>query len=608
MAENRELQILITAKDEASKSLNGIKSSLGNAEGASKAFGVGLLAVGASVVGFGAMAVKAAQESEFANKRLETIARQVTGATDEQIQSYKDLATQLQKVGVVEDDTIIAGQSQLSSFTKNANSVKILTSSMGDLMVAQNGINVTQEQAIGTANLMGKALSGQLGALTKTGVLVSGEYKTAFESANNEEERAIVLNKIIQDNYGGLNKAMKETSEGGLQALKNNFGDFMEVVGNKIIPFINQLVLKLNDFVSNTLPLLITKFQEVVGWFEKNQWAIYAIAGAIVGALVPAIYAMVVAFASAAIALAPFIIGGAIIGGIIAGIVWVVKNWDMLSAKAMEIFGAIAQFFVGIWQNISSVITGVWTAIADFFKAIWEGIKVVFEFSIAFIVGLVVAIFGAMGIDIVAVFQTISAGLTMFWENLKLDFNASLLFIQTLWNNIWNGVANFIAPLWEKIKLTISTGWAWIKNIFAVATQPLIDAWNGLWNMISGTVGNVWEGIKNTIKAGINWVLAKINYIIQKANDVASLGKVVGFTPPRIPDIPYLANGGIVTRPTLAMIGEAGAEAVIPLNKMNSMGGGISIVINGDVSGEELVEKVSNAIMGNLRNNTQLAF
>jgi hypothetical protein len=40
-----------------------------------------------------------------------------------------------------------------------------------------------------------------------------------------------------------------------------------------------------------------------------------------------------------------------------------------------------------------------------------------------------------------------------------------------------------------------------------------------------------------------------------------------------------LAQGGIVTGPTLAMIGEAGPEAVIPLNRMGSMGGGVNITI-----------------------------
>jgi hypothetical protein len=47
-----------------------------------------------------------------------------------------------------------------------------------------------------------------------------------------------------------------------------------------------------------------------------------------------------------------------------------------------------------------------------------------------------------------------------------------------------------------------------------------------------------------------------------------------------VPDIPMLAAGGIVTGPTLAMIGEAGPEAVIPLDRMGQMGGGTTVNIN----------------------------
>ena len=46
-----------------------------------------------------------------------------------------------------------------------------------------------------------------------------------------------------------------------------------------------------------------------------------------------------------------------------------------------------------------------------------------------------------------------------------------------------------------------------------------------------------------------------------------------------IPEIPQLATGGIVTEPTIALIGEAGPEAVVPLNGTNTVGGSISITI-----------------------------
>ena len=65
-----------------------------------------------------------------------------------------------------------------------------------------------------------------------------------------------------------------------------------------------------------------------------------------------------------------------------------------------------------------------------------------------------------------------------------------------------------------------------------------------------------------------------------------------------VPNIPYLAEGGIVTGPTLAMIGERGPEAVIPLSGRNSgMGGNYTININGGLSSSADIGKaVVNAI------------
>ena len=66
--------------------------------------------------------------------------------------------------------------------------------------------------------------------------------------------------------------------------------------------------------------------------------------------------------------------------------------------------------------------------------------------------------------------------------------------------------------------------------------------------------------------------------------------------------IPKLATGGIVTTPTTALIGEAGPEAIIPLNRMGSMSGSsVNIVINGSVTTEsDLVNTIRNAILHGL--------
>ena len=62
------------------------------------------------------------------------------------------------------------------------------------------------------------------------------------------------------------------------------------------------------------------------------------------------------------------------------------------------------------------------------------------------------------------------------------------------------------------------------------------------------------------------------------------------------PDIPLLAKGGIVTSPTLAMIGEAGPEAVIPLNKAGGMGNTYNITVNGAIDAEGTARTIVNVL------------
>jgi hypothetical protein len=229
--------------------------AMGKASSRTRGFGAafgqlrtGALAAVAALAGVGVAigrTITAYNEQERAEARLAQIATQVTGATREQIEEYKELASELQSVGVVGDEVIIAGQSQIASFTKNAEVVKLLTKDIADLTVATYGANVSQEQAIQTANNLGRALTGQLGALTRTGILVSDEYKVAFEAANTELERAIILSQIIQDNYGGLNEALAETSEGRLVRLRNAFGDLSERIGEAFIPALENVIASL---------------------------------------------------------------------------------------------------------------------------------------------------------------------------------------------------------------------------------------------------------------------------------------------------------------------------------------------------------------------------
>lgn len=507
MAENRELQILITAKDQASQTMKGLEDKL---KTVSKIGAIGFAGL-AGVVG---LSIKAFQESEVAQARLEQIATQVTGATKEQIDGYKKLAGELQKVGVVEDDVIKAGQSQIASFSKNANTVNILSGSLADLAVAQYGTNVSQDQAIQTGNMLGKALDGQLGALTRAGVLVNDEYTKAFENANNEQERAIILNKIIQDNYGGLNEKMRETSEGGIQALKNSFGDLMEIMGEQFAPMLASLVEKLNPII-----------EKAGQWINENK----------------ELFTKIV------------LITGAVLG-----------------------FMAVAYPLIKVIQIATTVFKALQVVALLFNTTLWAN-------PITWVIAGIVAL--------IAIIWVLIAN----WDTITQAWKVSIEFIMCLFSRM----GEWISGVFNKT-------FTWVSS----RIENVKSAFKSLGDFISSLFSSIGEGIKGAFKATINWVIEKINWLIKQANKIqSSLNKVPGVNIPLMSQIPMLANGGIVNKPTLAMIGEAGAEAVVPLNKKNNpLGGGLTIIVNGDVSGQDLIEKVSEAIMGNVRNNTQLAF
>jgi hypothetical protein len=67
-----------------------------------------------------------------------------------------------------------------------------------------------------------------------------------------------------------------------------------------------------------------------------------------------------------------------------------------------------------------------------------------------------------------------------------------------------------------------------------------------------------------------------------------------------------MAEGGIVSRPTLALIGESGAEAVVPLGRGGF--GGLTINISGNsfIGREGIAEKIGNDIIRVLKRNVQL--
>ena len=149
--------------------------------------------------------------------------------------------------------------------------------------------------------------------------------------------------------------------------------------------------------------------------------------------------------------------------------------------------------------------------------------------------------------------------------------------IGRVFTDAWNGLKNGAKTAWDGIKSVFKAIPDWFKNVFK-------SAWEGVKKVFS-TGGKIFDGIKegivsafktvvNAIITGINKVVSipfnAINGVLNKIREISILG-VTPFinlwknNPLAVPQIPLLARGGVVDRPTIAMLGEAGKEAIVPL-------------------------------------------
>jgi hypothetical protein len=133
-------------------------------------------------------------------------------------------------------------------------------------------------------------------------------------------------------------------------------------------------------------------------------------------------------------------------------------------------------------------------------------------------------------------------------------------------------------------------------------------------NLIVNTVIGFFAGMVNAAIGAVNAIISAYNSIpllpdLPKAPTVPvpQLGKPSNKPAPGQMSIPRLADGGIVTGPTLALIGEAGPEAVVPLDRM-ATGGGVTINVTGGLStSAEIGQAVVNALRAYSRSAGPLA-
>ena len=105
-----------------------------------------------------------------------------------------------------------------------------------------------------------------------------------------------------------------------------------------------------------------------------------------------------------------------------------------------------------------------------------------------------------------------------------------------------------------------------IANVFVGLGNAIINVWNSVLGVVGKTIVKILRMADKAIS------------VVSKLIKIPSYSWSISWENlPGIKNLPFLAGGGIVTKPTLAMIGEAGPEAVVPLGKNKGVGEGAVI-------------------------------
>lgn len=465
-----------------------------------------------------------------------------------------------------------------------------------------------------------KVITDNQGNITKmfTGLLKTAEpvvealastMKSIFEKANKVYDEHI---KPSIDKAGDLFSSVVET--------------FTTVWSEKIQPIWEEIGVGFADTIKNHIGPAVESFLEFLGSIADS-------AGAVYDKLKPIITFIIERVLNE---LAPLIkrIGEELktffdtVSDIVSGVVDIIKgiidvitgiiNGDM--TKIIEgfssIFNGVLEIVVAIFKvllnSIINILKNIWDTIISTFQSVWDGITLIlggagewFRTTFQGAWDNVVNIFSKLG----AWFAERWSDVTNALSNIGAWFTDMFQNAWTGLTNVFSGLGNWFSGRWADVKNALASVSSWFGDIFTRAYNAVTNAFSSIGSFFSGvwyTVQNIFVGagqavgsavggafrtavnaVLGTIENVVNGFVGMINGILNTIRRLPGLGWVgsIGYV-----NLPRLARGGIVDSPTVAMIGEAGKEVVMPLENtgflqtmgrivggavVNALGGGL---------------------------------
>ena len=568
---NEELKVIISA------SIDKFKSSVNEANQTVKGFGkdanntmdklnktianVGKTIIAAfsvrEIINFSKECFAAYNNQLQQETKLAEVMRTRQNATDEEIESIRAYASELQKSGVIGDEVALSGAQQLATYTKMPGTIKTLLPYMEDYAAQQHGTNVTSQDMVNIANLMGKALQGNVGALKRMGITLTEEQEKIFKYGT-EEERAALLAQVFHDKVGNMNEKLAQTPEGKLQQLKNTLGDLQETLGAALAPVITEIASAVSNFFAEHEPQIQNFSQNVLPRIKEETEKVF---------------------------------------NSIKKALDFVKEHKTLMETIAIIIGSIAAAIL-IYNTYQTIATAITTAkaVADAAGAtsLWA-YAAAQAAAILPVIGIVAAISAVIAIIVLCI---------KHWDEIKA---------------VVIKVAHAIAEKVEEMKTKAVESFNNLKEGIASRVEAIKSSVAEKFNAIKQKILTPIQNAKDKVKELIDKIRSFFNFKWSLPKLKMPHLKITGefsISPPSVPkfSVDWYARGGVFDKPTLFTsggrlggLGEAGAEAIVPLENntqwldkianmlSDKLGGGRNIVlqVDGKTFGQISVDSIN---------------
>lgn len=456
-------------------------------------------------------------------------------------------------------------------------------------------------------------ISGEAEPLKALGILVNDNtIKTyAYSHGIAKQGEQLTEAQKVQARYGAILDATKN-AQGDLARTMDSPTNKLRVMKEQAeqlgIQF-GQLLIPILEKLMGVIKPLMDKFQ---GLSKEQQETIIKI-GLVVAAIGPVI----------------MIIGKVIsIAGTLSTIIGTVSGPVGIAVAAIT--GLIA-IFVALYKNnedfrnsVNAVLNGVKTLISG----VIESLKAMFQ---AFIT-LANQIWKKYGDDFVKIITTafnlvatiVNTTLKAIQDVIKIITSA----IKGDWKGVWEGIKNLTSDLWNGIKNVIKSAIDLVKGIIKTEFEFIKGIISGIWNGIKGITSAVWNDIKSAIENPINAAKNAVGNAINAIKGFFSNLHLPEIKIPKIklphfsiegefslkpPSVPHLAvnwyaSGGIFNSPSVIGVGEAGQEAVLPIDRLDELMARAIEKAKGSNSGGGLALHIENFINNSDKDIEQLAY